>query len=63
MALRIPGKFKAREGEVSIEQQGKRWIVEPLIPDEWPKDFFEKIRIDDAFFSRPDQGEHRDHSL
>lgn len=59
MALRIPRKFNAREGEVLIEQVGERWIVEPVKPGEWPKGFFRSIRIDDPGFSRPEQGEHR----
>lgn len=59
MALRIPRKFDAKEGEVTIEQVGKRWIVEPLVPAEWPEDFFKKIRIENDRFERPDQGLHR----
>jgi virulence-associated protein VagC len=60
MALRIPKKFGAREGEVSIEQVGERWIVEPLVAATWPKGFFRKIRIEDPGFTRPEQGDHRD---
>lgn len=59
MALRIPRKFGAKEGEVTIEQVGKRWIVEPLVPEEWPKDFFTRIRVDNPSFERPEQGPHR----
>jgi virulence-associated protein VagC len=59
MAIRIPRKFGAKEGEVTIEQVGKRWIVEPLVPDEWPKDFFTKVRIENETFVRPEQGLHR----
>jgi virulence-associated protein VagC len=60
MALRIPGKFAAKEGEVSIEQVGTRWIVEPVVSESWPKGFFGKIRITDPAFSRPEQGSHRE---
>ncbi|NDV61446.1 AbrB/MazE/SpoVT family DNA-binding domain-containing protein [Puniceicoccales bacterium CK1056] len=62
MALRIPRKFGAKEGEVTIERVGNRWLVEPHIPEEWPKDFFRKIRITDPDFNRPEQGDHRDFS-
>ena len=59
MALRIPGKFGAKEGEVSIELVGKCWIVEPVVSDAWPKGFFEDVRIKSPAFHRPAQGEHR----
>ncbi|MGC9449948.1 MAG: AbrB/MazE/SpoVT family DNA-binding domain-containing protein [Oceanipulchritudo sp.] len=59
MALRIPKQFKAREGEVSIEQVGERWIVEPVKSAGWPAHFFRNIRISDPAFTRPDQGRHR----
>ena len=60
MALRIPSKFKAKEGEVSIKQVGNQWVVEPLLPAKWPRGFFRKIRIEDPAFIRAEQGEHRD---
>lgn len=60
MALRIPKQLNPREGEVSIEQVGDRWIVQPVKPRGWPKGFFRQICIDDPAFARPDQGLHRD---
>ena len=59
MAMRIPRKFGAQEGEVSIQQVGNQWIVEPIAPVAWPENFFEQVRVNDPAFARPDQGEHR----
>jgi len=59
MAVRIPRRFGAKEGEVSIERVGKRWIVEPVLPERWPRGFFRKVRIEDPGFARPEQGTHR----
>lgn len=59
MALRLPKELGAREGEMSIERCGEKWVVEPLKPAAWPKAFFERNRIDDPAFERPPQGEHR----
>lgn len=59
MALRLPKQLSPKEGEVSIEVRGETWIVRPLKPERWPPGFFKKIRISDAAFARPPQGEHR----
>lgn len=59
MALRIPKELKPRVGEMSIHCKGNYWIVEPVSTKSWPQDFFEKIRIEDPHFARPDQGVHR----
>ena len=63
MALRIPKQLNPQEGEVSIEQVGDHWIVQPLKPRSWPNGFFKRIRIDDPAFTRPDQGSHRQFGL
>ena len=59
LALRIPRELEPREGEVSVKRVGERWIVEPVKPATWEKNFFRAIRIDDPEFARPPQGEHR----
>jgi virulence-associated protein VagC len=63
MALRLPKNLNPKEGVVSIEAEGSRWIVEPVKPRKWPRDFFKKIRIDDSAFGRPGQGMHRNVEL
>jgi len=57
--MRIPKEFGAKEGEISINQEGNRWIIEPIESKTWPKNFFEQIRIEDPKFTRPEQGAHR----
>lgn len=59
MALRLPKQLSPKEGVVSIEAQGSRWIVEPVKPRKWPRGFFTKIQIEDSAFARPRQGKHR----
>ncbi len=59
LAVRIPRELGPKEGEVTIERVGERWIVEPIKPARWPDGFFRRIRIDDPAFIRPPQGEHR----
>jgi antitoxin VapB len=36
-AVRLPKRFRFRDGEVIVRQVGKRVILEP--PDEWPAEF------------------------
>lgn len=59
MALRIPKELEPKEGEMRIERKGKRWIVEPVASKAWPRNFFNRVRIDDPEFTRPEQGGHR----
>jgi virulence-associated protein VagC len=54
--VRLPDEFRFHAGAVTIRREGKAIILEPLKPTEWPKGFFEKIRIDDPAFCQPDQG-------
>jgi virulence-associated protein VagC len=63
MALRLPKLLNPKEGVVSIEAEGSRWIVEPVKPKKWPRGFFKKIRIKDSAFARPKQGKHRSIAL
>jgi virulence-associated protein VagC len=58
MALRIPKELEPKEGEMSIHRKGNCWIVEPVKTKSWPKNFFEKIHIEDPSFIRHDQGAH-----
>jgi virulence-associated protein VagC len=55
-AVPLPDEFRFAERTVSIRRDGKAVILEPIKPKEWPKRFFEAIRIDDPAFVRPNQG-------
>ena len=55
--VRLPEEFRFYTQEVSIRRVGKAIILEPVIPAKLPEGFFERIRIDDPKFVRPDQGE------
>lgn len=60
-ALRLPKRLLPVEGEVEIEAVGDRWIVSPLKPSAWPRNFFARIRLSDPeVLQRPSQGRHRD---
>ncbi len=63
MALRIPRELKPKTGEVSIQQVGNAWLIEPSKNAAWPGEFFRQIRIEDSGFKRPPQGRHRAVSL
>jgi virulence-associated protein VagC len=54
--IRIPNEFRFATDIVSIRKDGDAVILEPAKPSQWPKNFFEQIRIDDPAFVRPDQG-------
>jgi virulence-associated protein VagC len=52
----LPEEFRFETKTVSIRRQGDAVILEPIGPSQWPKHFFDDIRIDDPAFVRPDQG-------
>jgi antitoxin component of MazEF toxin-antitoxin module len=55
-ALKLPKALKAKEGTaVSIEAHGDTWVIRPVKTRKWPRGFFEKIRITDPAFRRPNQ--------
>jgi virulence-associated protein VagC len=54
--VRLPAGYQFAESEVAIRRQGEAVILEPIKSATWPADFFERIRIDDPAFERPDQG-------
>jgi virulence-associated protein VagC len=54
--VRLPSEFRFHTSSVSIRREGTAIILEPVKPTTWPEGFFEKIRIDDPAFTRPDQG-------
>jgi virulence-associated protein VagC len=56
-AVLLPEGFRFETTTVNILRSGKAVIVQPIPPATWPEGFFEKIRIDDPAFVRPDQGE------
>jgi virulence-associated protein VagC len=55
--VRLPPEFRFYTASISIRREGQMIILEPVKPTTLPADFFEKIRIDDPAFKRPDQGE------
>ena len=55
-AVRLPDAFRFSTDVVSIRKDGEAVILEPVKSARWPKDFFQRIRIDDPAFVRPDQG-------
>ena len=55
-AVRIPKELRFEGREVSIRRLGDGVLLVPVKASSWPEGFFESIRIDDASFTRPDQG-------
>lgn len=56
-AVRIPKELRFDSKQVSIRRIGDGVLLLPLKATTWPEGFFDKIRVDDANFTRPDQGE------
>lgn len=56
-AVRIPMELRLEGREVSIRRIGDGVLLMPVKASIWPEGFFESIRIDDANFTRPAQGE------
>ena len=56
-AVRLPRAFRLPGKEAAIHREGDKIILEPLGLSEWPRNFFRSIRIEDAAFARPMQGE------
>ena len=54
-AVKLPDEFRFEGDRVSVRREGKAVILEPVPPTTWPEGFFDKIRIDDPNFLRPDQ--------
>lgn len=55
-AVKLPEEFRFQSDLVSIRRQGEAVILEPIKLEHWPDGFFERIRIDDPRFLRPNQG-------
>ena len=55
--VHLPPEFRFHTASISIRRDGQAIVLEPVEPTTWPEGFFEKIRIDDATFKRPDHGE------
>ena len=56
-AVRIPKELRFEGREVSIRRLGDGVLLVPVKASTWPEGFFKSIRIDDANFTRPEQGE------
>jgi antitoxin VapB len=54
--VHLPQGFEFTTSEVTIRRNGDAVIIEPLRSNDWPPGFFDRIRIDDPAFARPDQG-------
>ena len=56
-AVRLPKDFRFPVGveEVSIRRQGDRLILEPLVREEWPEDFWQAFGGMSPDFERPRQ--------
>ena len=55
-AVPLPKEFHFTSRTVSIRRDGEAVILEPIKSSQWPKSFFETIRVDDPAFVRPAQG-------
>ena len=55
--VKLPEEFQFEGDRVSIRREGEAVILEPIKPSSWPSGFFDKIRIDDPAFARPEQGQ------
>jgi virulence-associated protein VagC len=56
-AVKLPDGFHFEGDTVSIRREGEAVILEPVKPATWPPGFFDRIRIDDRAFARPEQGQ------
>ena len=54
--VRLPTGFEFAGNEVAIRREGDAVVIEPIKTSTWPPSFFDRIRIDDPAFVRPDQG-------
>jgi virulence-associated protein VagC len=55
--VKLPQGFRIAASSVAVRREGDVLVLEPLPPATWPRDFFDRIRIDDPDFERPSQGE------
>jgi virulence-associated protein VagC len=55
-SVHLPAGFHIDTRIVAVRRDGDAVILEQIKPATWPEGFFEKIRIDDPAFERPDQG-------
>lgn len=56
-AVKLPEGFQFEGDTVSIRRDGAAVILEPIKPVVWSVGFFDRIRIDDPAFARPEQGQ------
>jgi virulence-associated protein VagC len=54
--VRLPEEYHFEGDTVLVRRQGAAVVLEPAKMESWPPGFFERIRIDDPAFARPDQG-------
>ena len=56
-AVRIPKELRFDTSHVEVRRFGDGLLLEPIKDEAWPAGYFENIRVEDAGFSRPDQGD------
>jgi virulence-associated protein VagC len=54
--IHLPTEYRIAATAVTVRWQGDALVLEPVRPDAWPADFFNRIRIEDPSFDRPSQG-------
>jgi virulence-associated protein VagC len=55
-AVKLPAEIRIAETRVSVREEGRAIVLEPLKPATWPDGFFEAIHVADDTFERPLQG-------
>ena len=56
-SVQLPKGIRLATPVVTVRQEGDRVVLEPVKTHQWPRGFFESIRIADPEFGRPPQGE------
>lgn len=55
--ITLPDGFRLNSKMVGLRREGDTIVLEPIRPEAWPPGFFDRIRIDDLAFARPEQGD------
>lgn len=54
--IKLPEGVRFDGERAAVRKVGNTLVLEPVKSDHWPENFFERIRIDDPAFVRPEQG-------
>lgn len=55
-AVRLPKAFRFATKEVWVRREGEAIVLEPVKKPAWPRGFWERVRVTDRAFRRPEQG-------